>query len=479
MNQQGSSSPFAGIAGKIWLSMGILAAGYAVSMAINIVAGLNQDQMLIEVSEQLFPASQDARTAQASFMMQAELYRDGAQLGDIDLLNQAQQRADRALAALTAIRDSVDPSEPISAQARALEQSLRDFTAEARTAYEALSSFDATPGDKSRADALTPREDELATDLLAYRELTAETLKEHLAAISSNARDRLWINAVLFLAVLVFSAVAIYYIVEKRIVKPIQLVMHRLSNGSDAVKIAVHEVTRSSMTLAQDASRQAAQLEATSSSMTEISSRTKDNVEGARQASLMASDAHRIGQASVESVGRLAEAIDQIKISSDETAAIVKTIDEIAFQTNLLALNAAVEAARAGDAGRGFAVVADEVRALAQRSAQAAHSTAGLIRRSQEYAANGVAVSEEVQQNLAAIADKVTEVSRIVDEVSNASDDQALGIDAVNEAIAEIDRLTQSNAAGAHEWEGTSQELGQQADALREVVSALGALVGG
>jgi methyl-accepting chemotaxis protein len=176
---------------------------------------------------------------------------------------------------------------------------------------------------------------------------------------------------------------------------------------------------------------------------------------------------------------RMADAIQRIKASSDDTARIIKTIDEIAFQTNLLALNAAVEAARAGDAGKGFAVVAEEVRNLAQRSAEAAKNTAALIVESQQNAADGVNVSTEVASTLNQIVDGIVRMNELVNGVSTASEEQARGAEEVNRAVEQMDKLTQTNAASAEESASASEELSAQAKELRDMVNVLVAVVGG
>jgi methyl-accepting chemotaxis protein len=166
----------------------------------------------------------------------------------------------------------------------------------------------------------------------------------------------------------------------------------------------------------------------------------------------------------------MSTAIVKIKDSSDQTAKIVKTIDEIAMQTNLLALNAAVEAARAGEAGRGFAVVAEEVRNLAQRSAQAAKNTADMIAESVKNAEEGVKISSEVSVSFDRIATSSKKVNDLIGELASASKEQAQGIKEVNNAVSQMDKVTQQNAANAEESASASEELSSQAQELQAMV---------
>jgi methyl-accepting chemotaxis protein len=168
-----------------------------------------------------------------------------------------------------------------------------------------------------------------------------------------------------------------------------------------------------------------------------------------------------------------------IDSSSAEVAKIVKDIDEIAFQTNILALNAAVEAARAGEAGAGFAVVADEVRSLAQRSAAAAKETANKIETAISNSRQGSLNSSKVAESLKQISEKVTSTDALVGDISTASREQAQGIDQINSAIAQMEKVTQSNASSAEESASAAEELSAQAESLQELVGKLRHLVGG
>jgi methyl-accepting chemotaxis protein len=268
-------------------------------------------------------------------------------------------------------------------------------------------------------------------------------------------------------------------IIIRGVTRGINRVIEGLSNGASQVSSASEQVAQSSQSMAEGASEQASSLEETSASLEEMSSMTRQNADNAQQANAMTSEAQSAADKGRSAMKRMSDAIAKIKQSSDETAKIIKTIDEIAFQTNLLALNAAVEAARAGDAGKGFAVVAEEVRNLAQRSAEAAKNTAALIEGSQKNSDNGVAVSAEVSDLLEQIATHVQHVTQLVAEVSSASKEQAQGIEQVTTAVSQMDKVTQANAANSEEAASASEELSAQARELNDMVESLIKIVGG
>ena len=279
--------------------------------------------------------------------------------------------------------------------------------------------------------------------------------------------------------VAVVVGVVLAYFISRGIIRALKRIIEGLTNGADQVSAASDQVSQSSQSLAEGASEQASSLEETSASLEEMASMTRQNADNAGQANTMATEARGHAEKGRDAMARMSDAIGRIKTSSDETAKIIKTIDEIAFQTNLLALNAAVEAARAGDAGKGFAVVAEEVRNLAQRSAEAARSTSELIEESQQNADNGVTVSQEVGDILEQIVEGVDKVTQLVGEVSAASNEQAQGVDQVNTAVAQMDQVTQSNAANSEEAAAASEELSAQAGELNMMVDELSMMVGG
>ncbi len=263
------------------------------------------------------------------------------------------------------------------------------------------------------------------------------------------------------------------------ITKPIRRIIESLTANSEQVAAASGQVSSASQSLAEGATEQAAGLEETSSSLEEMSSMTKQNADNAQQANTLASEARKAADTGTESMGRMSTAINDIQKSSDETAKIIKVIDEIAFQTNLLALNAAVEAARAGEAGKGFAVVAEEVRNLAMRSAEAAKNTSNMIEESVKNSNNGVDIAGEVGKVLEEIVQGIGKTTDLVGEIAAASAEQAQGIDQVNTAVAQMDKVTQQNAANAEESASASEELSAQAEQMQQIVDELTTLVGG
>ena len=251
-----------------------------------------------------------------------------------------------------------------------------------------------------------------------------------------------------------------------------------LEDTANEVSTAAGQVASSSQTLANGSSEQAASLEETSASLEEISSMTKRNAESAANAQDISSDTNAATEAGSRQMDEMVKAMGSIKTSSDNVAKIIKTIDEIAFQTNILALNAAVEAARAGEAGAGFAVVADEVRALAQRAAQAARETSEKIQDSIEHSSHGVKISAKVAQDLGTITSKTQQVDALVKEIAGASKEQSQGLTQITDAVAQMDKVTQSNAASAEETAAAAEELSAQSRHLMESVAELNLLVG-
>jgi hypothetical protein len=315
-----------------------------------------------------------------------------------------------------------------------------------------------------------------------------QTIRDHSAEVEATIktdakageealrRTLLW--AGLACSILVVILLAYGWRFRRSTVQQLRRLADSLGEASHQVAQAADQVSSSSQQLAAGASEQASSLEESSASLNEMASMTKRNAEGATRANELARGARKAADTGASDVEQMRDSMGAIKASSDDIAKIIKTIDEIAFQTNILALNAAVEAARAGAAGAGFAVVADEVRALAQRSAMASRETSEKIEAAIAKTAQGVQISGRVAQNLSEIVETVRKVDDLIAEVATASGEQNQGVDQINTAVSQMEKITQNNAAGAEESAAAAEQLKAQAMSLQDAVTELSKLVG-
>ena len=238
------------------------------------------------------------------------------------------------------------------------------------------------------------------------------------------------------------------------------------------VSSAAAQIAGSSQAVASGASEQAASLSQTTFSVESVSAMARQSAQSARQADGLVRTARSAATEGTTAIEQMQLAMGKIRSSAEDTSQIIRDINDIAFQTNLLALNAAVEAARAGEAGRGFAVVAEEVRSLALRAKEAATKTEALIRQSVAETGEGEVASRQLAGKLTEIASGVSKVSDLVSEISEAAGKQAQGLELVNAALSEMDRVTQQNAASAEESSSAASELNGQSAELAGLVNA-------
>jgi methyl-accepting chemotaxis protein len=244
-----------------------------------------------------------------------------------------------------------------------------------------------------------------------------------------------------------------------------------IRNGSSSIALASAEISDGNLDLSRRTENQAAALEETASSLEELTTTVRHNADNARQANQLAITAQDVASKGGQLVSQVVDTMSTINGSSRKIADIIGVIDGIAFQTNILALNAAVEAARAGEQGRGFAVVATEVRNLAQRSAAAAKEIKELITASVEQVDAGSQLVDKAGATMDEIVSSVQRVTGIISEIMVAGEEQSEGINQINHAIAQMDEVTQQNAALVEEAAAAAGSLQEQAATLEELVS--------
>jgi methyl-accepting chemotaxis protein len=247
-------------------------------------------------------------------------------------------------------------------------------------------------------------------------------------------------------------------------------IVSEVRSGTDTIATAAAEISSGNLDLSSRTEQQASSLEETASSMEELTSTVRQNADNARQANVLAASASEVALQGGAVVAEVVHTMASINASSNRIVDIIGVIDGIAFQTNILALNAAVEAARAGEQGRGFAVVASEVRSLAQRSAAAAKEIKTLIDDSVGKVDAGGKLVDKAGHTMTEIVASITRVTDIMGDIASASHEQTMGIEQVNSAIAQMDEVTQQNAALVEEAAAAAGSLQDQSSVLAQLV---------
>lgn len=247
--------------------------------------------------------------------------------------------------------------------------------------------------------------------------------------------------------------------------------MGAVTRTSRSIHAGASEIRAATHDLSQRTEQQASSLAESATALNEITGMVKGTAQSAGQVTTAINDAHREASEGGRVVERAVGAMGAIEKSAHEITQIINVIDGIAFQTNLLALNAGVEAARAGDAGKGFAVVANEVRALAQRSAEAAKDIKALIMTSAQQVEEGVGLVGDTGSMLSRIVTRVGEISALISSISESTEIQAAGLQQVNSAVSDMDKVTQQNAAMVEQSTAAARSLAGEADELTRLVT--------
>ncbi|HXF47613.1 MAG TPA: methyl-accepting chemotaxis protein [Burkholderiaceae bacterium] len=420
-----------------------------------------------------------ADTAAASTQLQRELE---AELGDAEL--------QRRIAAVAAARQSfverrakVHDDLQMGEGAQRIESELVPAAAQLKREIDALAqAVQARMADKARAIAQRARQAGLI--------LAAAVA----AALAASIATGIWlvrsIRAPLALAVRILERTARGDLSEEagdasaradefgQLLQSIAAMRQRLrellaatQDGSEAIRVAAGEVAQGNQDLSDRTERQASSLQRTAASMERLAATVRQSADNAFQARKTADAATAAAARGGDVIGAVTATMEAIAAASERMNEIIAVIDGIAFQTNILALNAAVEAARAGESGRGFAVVAAEVRGLAQRSAAAAREIKAMIGESVQRADDGSRLVGDARSAMQEIVCQVGRVASLIAEIAAAAQEQSAGIAQVNQAVGDLDRVTQQNAAFVEQAAAAAASLKEQADRLADAVA--------
>ena len=311
-------------------------------------------------------------------------------------------------------------------------------------------------------------------DALGWGIFVAVNESEAYSVVTAARNQFVWVSTLVMGLFAIFS----YWFalsVGQRLAK----LSHYISDTSAQVMAGSEQMSSASQSLASTATEAASSLEETVSSIEQLSSMVKNNANHAMEAANLSRASRESADEGEVEIKKLVEAMNEINLSSKKIEDIINVIDDIAFQTNLLALNAAVEAARAGDQGKGFAVVAEEVRNLAQRSAAAAKDITSLIKENVSKIESGVDIAGRCGNALRNIVASVRKVADLNSEIASASKEQSHGLEQINQAMAQLDQVTQTNAASAEEVASSAEEMSSQGLMMQETVSRLNTLIHG
>jgi methyl-accepting chemotaxis protein len=468
------------ITAKIWLSIGVFVLGFVVSTVLEQVQGLSTEGTLRTTAQALFPAAQRSQENEAAFQSTVKEFSDAVLVQDASGLERAAGMGRKVTDGLTAEAAIQGISAERSAEARRLATSVERYLADAGGAYGALLANPAnlTPETQEKMRELAARSDALKASLAANKERLSKDLRDELGVVQEHSTWQRRLALALLGSTLLIAGAIVHLTIRRSITGPIMRVIDGVQTATHEAAQASGRLAQSGQTVARDAQEQAACIEETSASLEEISTTTRQNANRAAEADRLMGDATQTVQRATQAMNDLRTSMDVISESSHQVAAVLKSIDEIAFHTNILALNAAVEAARAGEAGAGFSVVADEVRSLAQRAADAARSSGEIIEKTLKDVEKGVQLVALAHGAFGEVHTTISGTSKVVSQIAVSSDEQARGIGTIGQAITRIESVTQNNTANAHETASAADEMAMQMQTTRGHIDELVAVVG-
>lgn len=467
------------ITAKIWLSIGVFIVGFVFATVLGQVQGLSTEGRLRVTANALFPAAQKGQEAEAAFQRMVNGFADAVLLQDSAALDRATGDGQKVIASLNGISSIPGVQTERIRQARDISVPLERFSSDAHQVYsELLANPSKMTEMQDRIAALAPRTDALNASLKTIKEDLAKDLRLELQNLEVRSLSQRWMSLGVLLTTLIAAAIIVNLTIRRAITGPILTVISGMQESADGAALASDQMTRSGKIVARDAQQQAAYLQETTASLSQISSTTTVNAGQASQADgLMRQATESVGLATT-AMNNLAESMDMIQRSSKQVVGVLKNLDQIAFQTNILALNAAVEAARAGAAGSGFSVVADEVRSLARKSTDSARQSAEIIEKTIADVGKGVALVARAHEAFGAVSTTIATGSELVSRIAANSKEQARGISHIGDALNKIEKVTQSNAASAQETAESASSMVVQIQSSRQHLDDLVSVVG-
>lgn len=469
-----------GIAAKVWLSIGIFAAGYLISIGTGQVQGYTTERRLRTTAETLFPVAQRTQDASESFLRMARNFNDAVMLEDESALDRAKQEASntvqllRASAALPGI--SAERQQAVQRMASAMEQ-----VAEAgRATYGGMlrAKGNLTPELQRQSRDLAVQMEGAKTGLQTLAADTAKDLQNELQSLEQSSGWQRRLNLSVLALTLLISIFFVNRTIQRSVIGPVARVIRGVEVAVGEASMASEQMASSGALVSEKANEQAMYLKQTVTSLHEIAAKTRSNAERAAEADRVMGDVREEVETAAETMQKLTLAIEEISSSSRQVAGILKNIEEIAFHTNILALNAAVEAARAGESGAGFSVVADEVRALAHRSSESAATIATLIEGTLQKVDVGSAMVTRSGAAFRNISEAIMAGSVVVSGIASANEEQRRGVEQISSTVGRMEQVTQTNAALAQDAATAATTMSEQVRATRVFIDELTQVVG-